>query len=80
MTIQEFQGADAKIKLTWSDDFGRSWSNGRVESMGRDGEYKKRVKFWRLGMARDRVYRVEISDPVKRVILSAHLEATGGAN
>ena len=80
MTIQQNQGREAQLKLTWSDDFGRSWSNGRVESMGRDGEYKKRVKFWRLGMARDRVYRVEISDPVKRVILSANLEATGGAN
>jgi len=73
-------GYEPKLKLSWSDDFGRTWSNGRVESMGRLGEYKKRVKFWRLGMARDRVYRVEISDPVKRVILAAELEATGGKN
>ena len=30
-------------------------------------------------MARDRVYRVMITDPVKRVILSAELDAVGGA-
>lgn len=80
MTIQQYQGADALIKLSWSDDFGRNWSNARTESMGKAGEYQKRVKFWRLGSARDRVYKLEITDPVKRVILAADLQAVGGNN
>jgi hypothetical protein len=79
-TIQDLQGAEPQIMLYWSDDHGRTWSNQRSESMGKTGEYRKRVKFWRLGQARDRVYKVEISDPVKRVILSADLQAVPGNN
>lgn len=80
MTIQQYQGQTPEIVLQWSDDFGRNWSNERRASIGETGEYRKRVKFYRLGQARDRVYRVMISDPVKRVILSADLEAIGGSN
>jgi len=79
-TIQDFQGGDPKLNLSWSEDFGRTWSNARQISMGKTGEYRKRLKFWRLGQARDRVYKIEISDPVKRVILSADLEAQAGSN
>ena len=80
MSLQQFQGQTPEIVLQWSDDFGRNWSNERRASIGETGEYRKRVKFYRLGQARDRVYRVMISDPVKRVILSADLEAIGGSN
>jgi hypothetical protein len=79
MSTQDLQGAEPTLILQWSDDYGRTWSNEREASMGQTGEYRKRVKFWRLGQARDRVYRVIISDPVKRVILSADLQADGGA-
>lgn len=80
MTDQPLQSADPKLVIDWSDDHGRNWSNGRVVQMGRVGEYKRRVKTYRLGQARDRVYRVTISDPVKRVILGAELDAIGGSN
>ncbi len=79
-TIQDLQGAAPKLNLSWSDDYGRNWSTKREASMGATGEYKKRLKFWRLGCARDRVYRIEISDPVKRVILAADLDAKPGTN
>jgi len=80
MTDQALLSADPRMVIDWSDDHGRTWSNGRSVSMGKVGEYRVRCKTWRLGQARDRVYRVTISDPVKRVILSANLEATGGAS
>jgi len=79
-TIQNNQGYDPQLMLSWSDDHGRNWSSERSVSMGKTGEYRKRLKFWRLGQARDRVYRITISDPVKRVILAADLEAVGASN
>lgn len=80
MTSHILRSQDPQMVIDWSDDHGRNWSNGRTVSMGKIGEYKVRCKTWRLGYARDRVYRVTISDPVKRVILSAELEAVGGAS
>ena len=79
-TIQLFQGRDPQLMLDWSDDNAKTWSSQRTASFGRVGRYLQRVKFFRLGQARDRIYRVSISDPVKRVILSAELEAEGGMN
>ena len=79
-TIQDEQGRDPQLLLDWSDDNGKTWSNQRSGSFGKAGEYRTRVKFYRLGQARDRIFRVSISDPVKRVITGANLEAEGGAN
>ena len=78
MSDHILRGADPVMVVDWSDDHGRTWSNGREISMGAMGNYKVRCKTYRLGYARDRVYRVTISDPVKRVILSAELDAVGG--
>jgi len=77
-TVQDFQGQDPQILLDWSDDHGRTWSNQLSASMGKVGEYTKRVKWFRLGQSRDRIFRITISDPVKRVIISGHIEAEGG--
>jgi len=41
--------------------------------MGKVGQYKKRVRFRMLGKSRERVYRIQISDPVKIVILSGRI-------
>ena len=70
------QGSDPQIMLRWSDDGGHTWSNEHLSSMGKIGEYYRRV-FWRkLGMTvklRDRVYEVSQTDPVKAVIMGAEL-------
>lgn len=65
------QGSDPQVALDWSNDGGHTWSNPLTRSMGRIGEYKKRVRWLRLGRSRDRVYRLTITDPVKRVIIGA---------
>jgi hypothetical protein len=44
-------------------------------SMGRVGNFRARARAGRLGKARDWVFEVSISDPVKRVILSAKAQA-----
>lgn len=70
---------DPQIMLRWSDDGGHTWSNEHWASMGKIGEYGKRVIWRRLGMTtklRDRVYEISGSDPVKIAIMGAELTAT----
>jgi hypothetical protein len=67
-------GYDPQAVLDWSDDGGHTWSNQYWKSLGKIGEYKKRLKWNRLGMSKNRVYRVTISDPVKVSILAAYAE------
>jgi hypothetical protein len=69
-------GYDPEAMLRWSDDGGHTWSNEHWASMGRIGQYGRRVFWRRLGMTmklRDRVYEVSGTDPVKIVILGAEL-------
>lgn len=66
------QGSDPKIMLDWSDDGGHTWSNVRYMSIGKIGEYKYRALAHTLGSARDRVFRVRASDPVKVVLLGGY--------
>jgi hypothetical protein len=70
------QGADPQVMLRWSDDGGHTWSNEHWASMGKIGQYYKRVIWRRLGMTtklRDRVYEVSATDPVKIAIMGAEL-------
>jgi hypothetical protein len=67
------QGAAPVALLDWSDDGGHTWSNQHAAPLGALGQYMARARWNRLGRSRDRVYRLTISDPVKRVILGASL-------
>jgi hypothetical protein len=70
------QGANPQVMLRFSDDGGHTWSNEHWKSMGKIGEYYKRVLWRRLGMTtklRDRVYEVSGTDPVKIAIMGAEL-------
>lgn len=73
---QTGQGANPMARLSWSDDGAKTWSNEYSKSMGKIGEYKKRMSWRRLGASRDRIFRLEISDPVKRVITGAFADIT----
>jgi hypothetical protein len=69
----------SRVMLRWSDDGGHTWSNEHWASMGKLGEYGKRVIWRRLGMTtklRDRVYEISGTDPVKIAIMGAELSAT----
>jgi hypothetical protein len=70
-------GSDPIALLDWSDDGGHTWSNQHRASIGKQGQYAARVRWNRLGRARDRVYRLTITDPVKRVIIGAALNPEG---
>lgn len=74
------QGSDPQAMLRWSNDGGSTWSNEYWRSLGKIGKYLNRVIWRRLGTARDRVFEVVVTDPVKAVIVSADLDAVSGDN
>lgn len=68
------QGSDPRIMLDWSDDGGHTWSNVRYISIGGIGQYAYRALAHLLGSARDRIFRVRASDPVKYVLIDAYAD------
>lgn len=69
------QGAAPVVLLSWSDDGGHTWSHEHQASLGALGEYRTRIRWKRLGVGRDRVFRVAVSDPVPVTWLGAELDA-----
>lgn len=63
------------VFLRWSDTRGRSWGNAISTTIGREGEYLTSLQFQRLGMARDRVFELSWSAPVKTSLLGAWVQA-----
>jgi hypothetical protein len=72
------QGSDPQAMLRWSNDGGSTWSNEHWTTIGQIGKYKNRAIWRRLGTARDRIFEVVVTDPIKCVIVSANLKATSG--
>lgn len=68
------QGTNPKAMLTFSNDGGYTFGNEIWTDIGKIGERGKRIKWNRLGQSRDRVFKVQISDPVRRVLIGANLE------
>jgi acyl CoA:acetate/3-ketoacid CoA transferase alpha subunit len=71
-------GVSPQAMLRWSNDGGSTWSNEHWVSIGRQGKYKNRAIWRRLGQARDRVFEVVVTDPIKAVIVSANLKSSLG--
>jgi len=65
------QGSNPKLMIQWSDDGGHSWSNEHWVNVGKMGQYRARAFLNRCGRSRDRVWRVMLTDPVKRVFIGA---------
>ncbi|WP_246395672.1 hypothetical protein [Gluconacetobacter tumulisoli] len=72
-------GADPKIMLDWSDDGARTWSARRLwRSMGRQGAYLTRLRWLKMGQARQRVLRLQVTDPVRRNLIGFYLDTDAG--
>lgn len=69
---------DPEMGLRWSDDGGHTWSNQHTVGCGQAGGYKTRAIWRRLGRSRDRVYEIEVSDPIPWRIVDAYLRASPG--
>ena len=64
--------------LQWSNDGGYTWSPERWKPLGRIGQHRHAIYWDRLGRARDRVFKVAISDPCKIVMVDAWIDASEG--
>lgn len=62
---------DPQAWLSWSNDGGHTWSSDYPSSLGKMGEYSKRLIWRRLGSPRNRIFRLKMADSTKRVILGA---------
>lgn len=72
------QGSNPQCLLRWSDDGGGTYSQYYLLTIGKTGVYKNRAIKKQLGMARDRVYEVTITDPVYASIISAEIDIGKG--
>lgn len=70
------QGSDPQAVLRYSIDGGHSWSNELSAPIGATGAYGTRVKWERLGRARDFVFEVTVTDPIKTVFVNGFLKAS----
>ena len=60
--------------LSMSKDGGKTWGGEHIRSMGKIGEHRKRMIWRGLGRAKDQVFKLRISDPVKKIILGYYVE------
>jgi len=68
------QGTNPQAMLQWSDDGGHTWSNEHLAMLCSIGATTSRTIWRRLGVSRNRVFKVSISDPVKVFITGAEIE------
>lgn len=67
------QGSDPQWMLRSSKDGGRNFTAlQKWRSAGAIGNTRTRLRWLRMGQARERVFELSTSDPVKRTIIAAH--------
>lgn len=70
-------GGDApQVMLAYSDDGGKTFDSLPARDIGSIGQYRDRCVWYRLGSARERVYRMAISDPVQINVLETTLQVS----
>lgn len=64
-----------QVMLRYSKDGGRTWSNLQPwRNLGKIGEYLKRLRWLRLGVAYQWIFEVTITDNVRRNFIAAHID------
>ena len=58
--------------LSWSNDGGHTYSTEYPCALGAENAYTARLVWRRLGYSRNRVFKLRISDPVKKNIINAY--------
>lgn len=72
-------GSDPKILLSTSDDGGETWSTlKKPRSLGQIGKYLTRVRWLKMGQFRQRLVRLEISEPVRVNIVGFYWDGSEG--
>lgn len=64
-TLENLPGDEANIRLSWSDDGGRTFDGPFTESLGEIGEHNHRVIWSECGsFDRSRMFALDVSDPI----------------
>jgi hypothetical protein len=66
------------VELRISRDGGKTFFSAGTRSAGKQGEYRKRVRWTRLGSGRDNVFEIVCSDPIPWRIIAADLQVKPG--
>lgn len=66
-------GTDPQITLRYSNDSGYTWSNSLMRSLGKTGEYGKRIQWNRLGTAHEWLFEFTVTDEADFTIIDACL-------
>ena len=64
------------VMLTISRDGGHTFGQELWTTIGAQGEFTMRAEWRRLGCARDWVFKLRMTDPVKFVLIQGVIEAT----
>lgn len=66
------------VDVRYSKDGGRNWSDWRQMSLGETGDFAKRLELRRLGMGRQWVFDIRVTDPVRADLIAGSIlpEAT----
>jgi hypothetical protein len=73
-------GSDPQLMLRYSNDGGHSWSDIKTKSLGKAGEYGRRVRFGPTGAGRNRVWEISMTDNAKFAVFGAYVVAQQGSN
>jgi hypothetical protein len=69
------QGSDPIMLMQFSKDGGKTYSNYKEARIGKIGNYTQRVKWNRLGIARQFIFKIKTSEPIPIDIGGAFVEA-----
>lgn len=72
------QGSNPQVMMRYSKDGGHTWSSSLYGAIGTIGKYLSRLRYLRLGRARDWVFELTGSDAVKVVIMNAGIKMRKG--
>lgn len=64
----------AMVSLRWSDDRGASFGDPVLMPLGMAGQYDTTIQWWGLGVARDRVFEISWSAPVRTALNGAWVD------
>ncbi len=67
------QGQDPQVMLQVSRDGGRTFGNEMWKALGKIGKYLTRVEYHQFGTADSFIFKLRITDPVKRHLVNAAL-------
>lgn len=70
------QGANPQVMMQISKDAGHTFGNEMWRTIGARGKYLTQVTWNRLGIARDWLFKLRITDPVKVALINAALDVS----